>query len=635
MSTVATDARLQALEDVATRLRIGSIRATTAAGSGHPTSSASAADLVAAIFFDAMRFDPEHPRAANGDRFVLSKGHAAPLLYAVWAELGGIEPGQLETLRRIDSDLEGHPTPRLPFVDVATGSLGQGLSVGVGLAFGARMEGTPARAFVLLGDGEIAEGSVWEAAQMAGHERLDNLIAVVDVNRLGQSGPTMLGHDLRAYQRRFTAFGWKAVTIDGHDMAQIVDALRRASRRASAPLAIIARTVKGKGIEGVEDLDGWHGKPLPADAAGRAIAALEARLRHLPRPPVQPPRPVRKPRPDAGAPASPPASPAMPVGASVATREAYGTALVRLGARDPRVVVLDGDVKNSTFAERFLQAYPGRFVEAFIAEQNMVGMAAGLAARGWIPFASSFACFLTRAADQIRMAGISRSNVKVCGSHAGVSIGEDGPSQMGLEDLALFRAIPGCAVLYPSDGVCAEACVELAASHPGMAYIRTTRPKTPVIYGPDEAFAIGGLKVLRESPDDRLTIVAAGITLHEALAAHEELRGAGIAVRVIDCYGVKPIDGEALLAAARATAGTILTVEDHYAEGGVGDAVAGAVGGAGIAVHRLAVREIPRSGPAQKLLERHGIGRGAIVRRVREIVGAGALDPVAAGDGAR
>jgi len=607
------DGLVQSLEDIATRLRIESIRATTAAGSGHPTSSASAADLVAATFFAAMRLDPDDPRSPASDRFVLSKGHAAPLLYAVWAELGVLQRADLTTLRGLDSDLEGHPTPRLPFVDVATGSLGQGLSVGVGLALGARKLGSDARVFVLLGDGETAEGSVWEAAQMAGHERLANLVGIVDVNGLGQSGPTMLDHDLRAYQRRFAAFGWRAVTLDGHDMRQIVPAVRRARQSRRTPTVLIARTIKGKGIEGVEGKEGWHGKPLPPDAAERVIAALEARLHHVPPPPVHKPARRRLPL------LSPMPTPPAPAYGEIATREAYGDALVRLGAADPRVLALDGDVKNSTYAERFRDAYPDRFIEAYIAEQNMVSTAAGLAAQHFIPFASSFACFLTRAADQLRMAAISRSNIKLCGSHAGVSIGEDGPSQMGLEDLALFRALPESVVLYPADGTAADACVQLAGVHRGLAYIRTTRMKTPALYGADEEFAVGGLKVLRAGAYDVLTIVAAGITLHEALAAHDELIGLDIPVRVVDLYCVKPVAAEALLAAARATAHRMLVVEDHYAEGGLGDAVREAVSEEGVIVHHLAVREIPHSGPPRKLLERYGIGRGAIVTAARKL----------------
>jgi len=613
------DARLHALEDVATQLRVDSVRATTAAGSGHPTSCASAADLVAAIFFDVMRLDRDAPRDPACDRFVLSKGHAAPVLYAAWAAVGALDRKDLLQLRQIDSDLEGHPTPRLPFVDVATGSLGQGLGVGVGLALGARTLGTDARVFVLLGDGEMAEGSVWEAAQMASHEKLDHLVAIVDVNGLGQSGPTMLDHDLKAYQRRFAAFGWRANVIDGHDMSQITTALRRAMRARGAPTAIVARTVKGKGLGAeIEGKEGWHGKPLPADMAERVIASLEARLHHLPPPPIHRPRrrvggtTLPAPRPIEGKP---------PLG-EIATRQAYGEALVRLGESDPRVRVLDGDVKNSTYAEKFKDRFPDRFVEGWIAEQNMVSAAAGMSAQGLVPFVSSFACFLERAADQVRMAGISRANVKLCGSHAGVSIGEDGPSQMALEDLALFRAIPEAVVFYPSDGVATDAAVQLAATRKGIAYIRTTRGKTPGLYAEDEAFAVGSLKTLRRSDRDRLAIVAAGITLHEALAAHDELAKSAVAVRVIDLFCVKPVDAAALLEAARACDNRILTVEDHYPEGGIGDAVMEAVGTSGVLVHRLAVRDIPRSGPPKKLLERYRIGRAAIVTKVRELAGA-------------
>jgi len=613
---IQADARIAALEDVATNLRIDSVRATTAAGSGHPTSCASAAELVAAVFFDAMRFDPDAPRDPASDRFVLSKGHAAPVLYAAWAAVGVVDRKDLEMLRQIDSDLEGHPTPRLPFVDVATGSLGQGLGAGLGLALGARLAGTDARVFVLLGDGEMAEGSVWEAAALAAHDNVDNLVAIVDVNALGQSGPTMLGHDVKAYQRRFAAFGWRATVVDGHDMAKVVEALRRARRSRGMPSAIIAQTIKGKGLEGVEGLPNWHGKPLPPDAATRVIAALESRLHHLPPPPISRPRRRAK-RPPLVARETPKAAP--PAG-EVATREAYGEALVRVGEADPRVVALDGDVKNSTFAEKFMAKFPDRYFDAFIAEQNMVSTAAGLAAQGFVPFASSFACFLERGADQIRMAGISRSNIKLCGSHAGVSIGEDGPSQMALEDLALFRAIPEAVVFYPSDGVSTDACVQLAAAHRGVVYIRTTRMKTPAVYKDDEEFAIGGLKVVRATPTDRATVVAAGITLHEALAAHAELAARGINVRVIDLYCVKPVHGHALVEAAAATSMIMITVEDHYTQGGIGDAVAEAVGGSGVVLHRIAVREIPRSGPPRKLLARYGIDRAAIVAKVDELV---------------
>jgi transketolase len=617
--------RRESLEDVATRLRIESIRATTAAGSGHPSSSASAADLVAAVFFEGMRLDPEAPRALHTDRFVLSKGHAAPLLYAAWAEVGVVARDELARLRTLESDLEGHPTPRLPFVDVATGSLGQGLSAGLGLALGARMAGYESSTWVLLGDGECAEGSVWEAVGLAAQLRLDTLIAVIDVNGLGQSGPTMIGNDVQPYCRRFRAFDWRAIAVDGHDMGAVMAAVRRARQRTGSPTAIVAATVKGKGIEGIEGAPGWHGRPLPPDAAARAIERLEGQQHGAPPPRLR--APARAPETSAASHAadlgyvSPPPAWTGPAAAEVATREAYGDALVRLGASEPSVVALDGDVKNSTYAERFQAAYPDRFIDAFIAEQNMVGMAMGLAAQGWIPFASTFACFLTRAADQIRMAGVSGSNVKLCGSHAGVSIGEDGPSQMGLEDLALFRAVPGALVLYPSDAVSTDACVRLAAAHRGVAYIRTTRPRTPVLYNADEPFPPGGLKVLRSGEHDLLAVVAAGITLHEALAAHQTLRAEGLEIAVVDLYCVSPIDGDGLRAVAERAGRRLLTVEDHYAAGGLGEAVLAAVGPDGVPVHVLAVRDVPRSGPPRQLLEHHGIGREAIARRVRELCG--------------
>jgi transketolase len=619
---MATQPFLLGLEDRATRLRTHSIRATTAAASGHPTSCCSAADLVAALFFDVMRFRPGEPHAPDNDRLILSKGHAAPLLYAAWAEAGALSPDDLLTLRRLDSDLEGHPTPRLPFVEAATGSLGQGLSIGAGMALGHKLDGAPGAIFVLLGDGECAEGSVWEAAAFASYNRLENLIAVVDVNRFGQSQPTMLEHDLRAYHDRFQAFGWRAILVDGHEMGEVVKALRRARRPSGLPVAVIARTIKGKGIPGIEDLDGWHGKPLDESAANKAVATLEAQMHRVKLPPVHPPQGPPPPVSPGAAAGSTFRVSAHAKGTAVATRQAYGEGLAKLGKLNPAVVALDGDVKNSTYAELFKEACPAQYIEGFIAEQNMVGTAVGLAAYGKIPFVSTFACFLTRAFDQIRMAAISRANVKFSGSHCGVSIGEDGPSQMGLEDLAMFRAVPDSVILYPGDAVATERCLELAASARGIVYIRTTRPKTPVVYDPDEAFAIGGLKVVRQSEGDRVTVVAAGVTLHEGLKAQEELSGQGIPIRVIDLYSVKPLDREGLLAAARATGGQLITVEDHYAQGGLGDAVLEAVAGKAVQVHKLAITELPRSGPSHALLDRYGISARRIAEKVREVVAA-------------
>ncbi len=616
---------IPALQNVATRLRIDSIRSTTAAGSGHPTTCMSAADIVAVLFFAEMRFDPSNPQLADNDRFVLSKGHGAPLLYAAWAEAGAFDRADLLTLRRIGSDLEGHPTPRLPFVDVATGSLGQGLAVGVGMALDARRTGSPHRTYVLMGDGESMEGSVWEAAVTAEYYKLDTLCAIIDVNALGQSRSTRWGHDLGAIGSRWRAFGWEVIDVDGHDIPALLDAFARARAATGRPAMILARTVKGKGVAEVEGKEGWHGVPFKPDLAERAIAELESRLIDVPgadrTPEVRRPDAPARPAPRAASPSVPP--PAYKLGDQVATREAFGAALVKLGAADPRVVALDADVKNSTYSDKFEKAFPDRFYESFIAEQLMVGAAMGMASRGAIPFPSTFACFLTRAADFIRMAAISNLNVKLVGSHAGVSIGEDGPSQMGLEDLAIMRAEPSFTVLYPSDGVSAERLVIEAAARPGPVYIRTSRPKTPVIYRADEAFPIGGSKVLRQSAGDVATVVAAGVTVFEALKAFDELKGRGVAIRVIDAYSVQPIDATTLKLAASQTNGVVITVEDHYAAGGLGDAASAALADLGIAVRRLAVAEIPRSGKAAELLDRFGISAAHIVGAVLEATGAG------------
>ena len=612
---------LSRLHNLATQLRIDSVRATSEAGSGHPTTCLSAAEIVAALFFAEMRFDPHDPQHPEADRFVLSKGHAAPLLYAAWAAAGAFPRADLLNLRTIDSDLEGHPTPRLPFVDVATGSLGQGLCAGIGIALNARRIGSDYRTYVLLGDGETAEGSIWEAAHAAEHHQLDNLCAITDVNGYGQSRETQWDRDLDAYSARWRAFGWHAIAIDGHDLTAILAALDDARRTRGRPTMIVARTKKGKGVSVFEDKDGWHGKPLKKGAeTDRALAELEAQLVSTAdqEPAIAAPALRREegPLPDFVGQLQ---TPAYAAGDLVATREAYGAALVALGKIDPRVVALDADVKNSTFSEKFEQAYPDRFYQMFIAEQVMIGAAMGLAARGAIPFPSTFACFLERGADFVRMAGISNVNVKLAGSHAGVSIGEDGPSQMALEDLAMMRGVPNCTVFYPCDGVSAIRLMALAAATPGPAYIRTTRPKTPVIYAADETFTVGGLKTLRKSEADVATVVAAGITVYEALKAHDVLARDGIAIRVIDLYSVQPVDRDALVAAGRATAGRLITVEDHYAHGGIGDAVSGAVWEHGFKVQRLAIREIPRSGPSDVLLDRYGISARAIVEAVKQV----------------
>ncbi len=613
---------IPALKNTATRLRIDSVKATSEAASGHPTSCCSAADLVAALFFAEMRFDPKDPRNPDSDRFVLSKGHAAPLLYAAWAEAGAFDRNELLKLRRIDSDLEGHPTPRLPFVDVATGSLGQGICAAVGSALNARRIGSDYRTYVLLGDGESAEGSVWEAADAAAMAKLDNLCGMTDVNALGQSRPTMWQHDMEQFARRWRAFGWHAIVIDGHDLNAILDAYAEARRTKGQPTMILARTIKGKGVSFVEGKEGWHGKAFKkGEELDRALAELDRQF--VPAPSgvnlaLQIPKPAHSSRPEPKP--KPIAPPTYKSGEQVATREAYGTALAKLGEADARVVALDADVGNSTFSEKFEHVLPDRFFENYIAEQVMIGASMGLAARGAIPFPSTFACFLSRAYDFIRMAAISQVGVKMAGSHAGVSIGEDGPSQMALEDLAMFRAEPNITVLYPCDGVSAERMVALAAYQPGPVYIRTSRPKTPVIYSNDEAFTVGGSKVLRESAGDVATVVAAGVTVFEALKAHDQLKQAGMPVRVIDLYSVAPVDAETLVRAGQATGGHLITVEDHYAAGGIGDAVAAAVADAGFTVHRLAVREIPRSGKPEELLDRYGISASHIVDAVRRVV---------------
>jgi transketolase len=612
---------LAALQNLATQLRIDSIRATTEAGSGHPTSCMSAADIVAALFFAEMRFDPQDPQHPENDRFVLSKGHAAPLLYAAWAATGAFPRDEVLKLRRLDSDLEGHPTPRLPFVDVATGSLGQGLAAGVGMALNARRIGSDYRTYVLLGDGETAEGSVWEAAEVASAQQLDNLCGITDVNGLGQSRTTQWRHDLGAIAARYRACGWHAVTIDGHDLSAVLAALAEARSTRGRPTMLVARTQKGKGVKHVEGKDNWHGKAMKRDEADRAIAELEAQQVRTTDPAPVIPRPARR-KVEGALPDFVTAAPAPSYGAGdqVATREAYGTALVALGGVDPRVVALDADVKNSTFSERFEKVYPERFYQMFIAEQAMIGVAMGLASRGAIPFPSTFACFLERAADFVRMAGISNLGLKLAGSHAGVSIGEDGPSQMALEDLAMFRGVPTCTVFYPCDAVSMERLMALAAATPGMVYLRTSRPKTPVIYQPSETFIVGGSKVLRQSGGDAVTVVGAGVTVFEALKAHDTLAAEGVAIRVIDAYSVQPIDRDTLVTAGRATSGRVITVEDHYAHGGLGDAVSEAVWDQAFRVQRLAVREIPRSGPPDVLLDRYGISARAIVDAVRKFV---------------
>lgn len=608
---IETDIEL--LKGIANQLRIHSINATTAAGSGHPTSCLSAADVVAALFFGHMKYDAKNPHYYNNDRFILSKGHAAPLLYAAWAENGFIPVSELTKLRQFGNDLEGHPTPRLAFADVATGSLGQGLGVGAGMALAARQDKLDFNTYVLLGDGEIAEGAVWEAANLAGFYKLSNLIAIVDANRLGQSQATMFGHDISIYSKRFEAFGWRVEVIDGHDVEEIVEVLSGVGLDEK-PLVIIAKTYKGAGVSFLQDKDSWHGKPLSDDEAARAVAELQPSAKSGLEVAIASPSPLSAP--NLAAPASYPAI-SYKLGDKIATREAYGAALVRVGGANPAVVAMDGDTKNSTYSEKFAKAFPNRFTECFIAEQNLVAVAIGYGTRGHVPFVSTFATFFTRAADQIRVAGISSSNLKLVGSHVGVSIGEDGPSQMALEDIAMMRSVQGSSVLYPADAVATEKLLEEMAKTKGIQFLRTSRPKTPVIYNNDEKFPIGSAKVLREGT--KVTIVAAGVTLFEALKAADELKAESIAVSVVDAYSVKPLGKSVILNAARKTNNTVITVEDHYPEGGIGDAVAGELSGDGIKVHKLAVNGLPRSGKAEELLAHFKIDAAAIVAKVKSL----------------
>lgn len=608
-----------ALQDLAAQLRIDSIRASTSAGSGHPTSSLSAADLLAVLMSRHLRYDWEEPDNPANDHLIFSKGHASPLIYSVFKAAGQVGEEELMTgYRRFGSRLQGHPTPVLPWVDVATGSLGQGLPDGVGIALaGKYLDKLPYRVWVLCGDSELAEGSIWEAVDKASHYQLDNVVAIVDVNRLGQRGPTELGWDLDAYARRFKAFGARVITIDGHDLAQIDAAMADAENGDGRPTVILARTVKGKGVPQIEDSPDWHGKPLPEEIAGPAIAALGGVRndvvsgpgpRELPATPQQNATAVELPR--------------YEIGQEMATRKAYGAALTAVGRADPKVVALDAEVSNSTGTGDFVKALPERYFEMYIAEQQLIGAATGLSVRGYKPFASTFAAFLTRAFDFIRMGAISQADLRIAGSHAGVEIGADGPSQMALEDLAMMRAVEGSTVLYPSDATSTADLVARMAATDGISYLRTTRGGYPVLYGSDESFPIGGSKVLRSG--DRVTIVGAGVTVHQALAAAERLAGQGIEATVIDAYSVKPLDAATIAGAVRATGGRLVVAEDHHAQGGLGEAVLSGLAGAGIAgldVAHLAVRGIPGSGTGAELLHWAGIDADGIVAAARRLIG--------------
>jgi transketolase len=601
--------------ELAQQLRVDSVRMAAAAKSGHPTSAMSAADLMAVLVDGHLRYDFTAPENAANDKLVFSKGHASTLLYAIYRAAGAISDEELLTYRQFGSRLEGHPTPVLPWVDVATGSLGQGLPIGVGMALaGKYLDRLPYRIWVLCGDSEMAEGSMWEAFEHAAHYGLDNLTAIIDVNRLGQRGETMIGWDLDVYVERARAFGWHAIAIDGHDPEQVDRAYAEALATTGKPTVVVAHTIKGKGVAAVENKDGYHGKPL--DDPEAAIAELGGR------------RDIRVDvaKPDRAEPHRFPAGelalPRYEPGTEVATRKAYGEALAAVGAARGDVVVLDGEVSNSTFAEIFAKAHPERFFEMYIAEQQLVAAAVGLQARGYRPFASTFAAFLARAYDFVRMAAISRASFVISGSHAGVSIGEDGPSQMALEDIAAFRAVHGSTVLHPCDANQTAKLVLALASYEGIGYIRTLRPATRVLYEPDEEFEIGGSRVLRSSEDDEVAIVAAGITVHEALAAADALADEGIAARVIDLYSIKPLDRATLVAASEATQGRLVTVEDHWPEGGLGEAVAAALAEAGESprITMLAVRFMPSSGKPEELLAAAGIDAAGISLAARQLI---------------
>jgi len=627
------------LEKLTKLIRYFILLSTTEAGSGHPTSALSATELLTVLFFDGFfRANLKNPNFENNDRFILSKGHAVPVLYALYATAGVLTESELKTLRKFNSPLEGHPTPRFPYSEVASGSLGQGLSIGVGMAINAKyLDKLPYRTYVLLGDSEMAEGSVWEAIASAAYYKLDNLVGIIDVNRLGQRGETMLGHKVNEYAKRISAFGWETIVIDGHKLKEIENAFEKSVKIKNKPTMIIAKTIKGKGVSFLEDKNGWHGKTLKKEEFEKAVAELGKIDKNIIGKIILPQ--IKKVKIQTQKPAA-----SISYQEPCATRKAFGNALARLGKAYPRVVVLDGEVGNSTYTEIFEKEFPNRFFQMYIAEQNMAGVALGLAKRGKIPFAATFGAFWARAFDQIRMSQYSQANIKFVGSHAGVSIGEDGPSQMGLEDIAMFRTLLNSVVLYPSDAVSAEKLVEEAIKFNGLAYIRTTRSATPIIYKPSENFPIGGSKILRKSEKDAVTVAAAGITLFEALRAYDALKKEGINIRIIDLYSIKPIDKAVLQQAAKETK-AIITVEDHFAEGGIGEAVRSVFdpsASSGLRlrgsdsrrslraesrsetnappIYSLAVRKMPRSGKPEELLEFEEISCNAIVKNVLEIL---------------
>jgi len=610
------------LQDLAHKLRIHSVNMTTASKSGHPTSCSSMAEVISCLFYKVMRYSVSEPRHPANDRFILSKGHAAPILYAAWAEAGLFPASELLNLRKIDSDLEGHPTPRLSFIDVATGSLGQGLSVACGMAYAAKhLDKASYRTYCLMGDGESMEGNIWEAFNFAGFYKLNNLCAIIDVNRLGQSDPAPLQHDMEVYKKRLESFGFHAIVVDGHDIQEICKAFAEAESVTDKPTCLIAKTFKGKYFPDIEDLMNWHGKAL-GDKAASVVSHVESLITNPGVTPTSIPGPVL----DCptvnirGVTLS--EAPSYTIGQKLATRQAYGSALAKLAKNNDRVVALDGDMKNSTFSQEILKVDKNRYVECFICEQNMLGVGIGLACRDrTIAFSSTFAAFLTRGFDNLRMGVISQTNLNVVGSHCGVSIGEDGPSQMALEDIAMFRSLPGCTLFYPSDAVSTERAVELAANTRGICFVRVSRPATAVIYGNDEQFQIGKAKIVRRSNSDQVLVIASGITLSESIAAADLLAAKGINIRVMDPFTIKPLDVAAVKEHAAACGGRVITVEDHYPEGGLGDAVLGAVADCrNVVVRKLAVNAVPRSGPPMELLEMFGISANCIARAVNDVV---------------
>jgi len=617
-------------------IRYDILTSTTEAKSGHPSTALSAVELLVTLFFAGFyHYDLKNPKSIGNDRLIFSKGHTSPLFYSLYHAAGAVSYKELMTLRKFASPLEGHATPRFAFADVATGSLGQGLSIGIGMAMGIklriknlelRIKREP-KVFVLLGDSEMAEGQIWEALEIGSQYKLNNVVAILDVNRLGQNGATMIGWDLETYEKRVKSFGWETIVVDdGHDLNKVFKAFENATSSTDKPVMIIAKTIKGKGVSFIENKDGWHGKPLPKDmleSALKEIGEVDLKVRGV----INAPNfklkidylkfnencklKIEN----------------YKTGNQIATREAYGDALVALGETNKNIVVLDAEVGNSTYANKFQKVFPDRFFQLFIAEQNMVSVALGLDKIGFIPFAATFSAFLTRTFDQIRMAQYSQGNIKITGSHAGVSIGEDGPSQMGLEDISMMRSLLNCVVFYPSDAVSTAALIKIMADKKGIFYLRTTRGKAPVIYKENEKFKIGGSKIHKIVGVGRdrpiALIIAAGVTLHEALKAQTDLAKSGIETVVLDCYSVKPLDVQSINRLAKEIK-NIVVVEDHYPAGGIGEAITDLIVNCKLKIENyvhLCVKKIAFSGTPEELLHYEEIDAEAIIKAVKRLVG--------------